>query len=207
MPSARCVRMPEVQKELAINDDQKEKLQDVADDIRQDMQSAPRPNFQNFQDMTDEERQQGLRRHARLNGKAQQVRRRKAWQGLDLGPDDPPEGIAVASPRRWRPGLHRNVVAKLKITDDQKTKIQEIIQKSRPQGGGFDPERDGRRTSGRRQGAARIPRQGPEGFPGGPERRPKGRMEQDDRQGIQVPGQHGLRPPGGGGGGGNGGNA
>ncbi len=60
MPSAMLVRIPEVQKELAVKDDQKQKLQDVATEIRQEMQSAPRPNFQNFQDMSDEERQKAM---------------------------------------------------------------------------------------------------------------------------------------------------
>jgi hypothetical protein len=156
MPSTVLLRMPEVQKELSINDDQKGKLQDVATEIRQDMQKEMQSGGQrpNIQDMTDEERNKFFAdmraRSEKLNKSADeklgkvltsdQLSRLKELQLQSQGAN------ALVTP---------DVVAKLTITSDQKSKIQDIIQKSRPQGGGFDPNA----TDEERQAAAKERRE------------------------------------------------
>ncbi len=153
MSGAFLVRMPEVQKELAINDDQKEKLQDVADEIRQDMQSAPRPNFQNFQDMTDEERNKAF---ADMRASMEKLNKSADEKlGKVLNSDQMGRLKQLQLQVQGANALVASDVApKLKLTDDQKSKIQEIIQKARPQGG-FDPNA----TAEERQAAAKERRE------------------------------------------------
>jgi hypothetical protein len=119
MSSFMLLGVAEVQTELGLNDDQKKQVQTARD--------ANRPNFQNFRDMSQDERTKAFADMTKKSDDAvakiltaDQVTRLKQLQLQSQG------ASALTT---------TEVTAKLKINDDQKTKIQKIVDDARGQRG------------------------------------------------------------------------
>jgi hypothetical protein len=131
---AAMLRMPEVQTELKLSDEQKTKVTTLADKIQEER----RGQFQGLRDLSNEERQKKMADWRASEDKqlaeilnADQMKR---YNQLRLQR----QGISAVA--------EKPVADELKLTDDQRTKIQEIVsaqmaemQSLRQGGGGGDP--------------------------------------------------------------------
>ncbi len=147
MPAAMLLYSPDVQKELSITDDQLNKLQTAAQEMSTDMQSSIQGIFMG--NMSQDEMTKAIAdmskkadaRVAKLLTEDQLARLKQ----LQLQSD----GVNAL--------VRSDVVEKLKITDDQKAKIQKIVsdsqQAQQPQRGGFGAMFDPNQTAEERQAA------------------------------------------------------
>ena len=158
MSSAMLLAIPEVQTELGLSDDQKTQIKTAGDEIGQKMRST----FQNMRNMSQDERTKAFtdmnKSADEKVGKiltADQVTRLKQLQLQSQGAN------ALVSDE---------VVTKLKVTDDQKTKIQKVIDDAHRAARAarrIQSERNCRGTCCCRQSAERGPREDPQGRPEG----------------------------------------
>src|SRR5947208_3431989 len=117
---AAMLRMPEVQAELKLTDDQKTKVTDAMAKLREQRQNSN----QDFQSLSQEERQKLMAQRRAEDDKALadvlNADQMKRYHQLQLQQ----QGLtAVASDKA--------VADELKITDEQKTKIQSIVDDQR----------------------------------------------------------------------------
>jgi hypothetical protein len=152
--------MPEVQTELGITDDQKKQVQTASDEIRQQArqggQGGQGGGFQNFRNMTQEERTKAMA--------DMQARFQKMAKDMDdkLSTILKPEQMTRLKQLQLQyEGANAlttaDVDTKLKISDDQKAKIQKVIDDARSQRGqrgNFNPNA----TDAERQAAAQARR-------------------------------------------------
>ncbi len=158
--ATRLLAMPEVQKELNITDDQKKQIQTAQDEIRQQAQQGGQGGqvggFQNFRNMTQEERTKAI---ADMQARFEKI-------GKDT--DEKLAKILTADQMTRLKQLElqfegvnaltsSDIVTKLKVTDDQKAKIQKVIddaRSNRGQRGNFNPNA----TDAERQAASQARR-------------------------------------------------
>lgn len=134
MSVTRLLAMPEVQKELGLSDDEIKQVQTASDALRQQAQSGNQPNFRNFRNMSDDERAK-----ARADMRAQFEKNNKAAEdkmGTILTADQMTRLKQLELQAQGAEALTTSaIVDKLKITDEQKAKIQKVVDAGRPQGG------------------------------------------------------------------------
>ena len=136
MRQAMLLGNPDVQKELAITDDQKEKLNGLQQKTRDDMRSM----FQglgNFQDMSDEERtkfRDDMQKKMEEAGKKGQADIGKI---LDEKQMDRLKQLAVQQ-QGVDALTNKDVVEKLKLSQDSQDKIKKIVDDSRQNRPQFD---------------------------------------------------------------------
>ncbi len=130
--NAMLLAIPEVQTELSITDDQKEKLTSLQQDMREKFRSSMGQfNFQDLQNLSDEERQKRF------------DEMRKKGEELMKGVDEKVKSILDAKQverlnqlslqREGAMALTRPEIAKkLHLTDDQQAKIKSIQDSARP---------------------------------------------------------------------------
>jgi len=144
MPAAMLLYSPDVQKELSITDDQLNKLQTAATEMTTDMQSSIQNIFMG--NMSQDEMTKAINdmtkkadaRVAKILTEDQLARLKQ----LQLQSD----GVNAL--------VRADIVDKLKITDDQKAKIQKIVSDAQqPQRGGFGAMFDPNQTAEERQAA------------------------------------------------------
>ncbi len=129
MRQAMLLGSPNVQKELAITDDQKTKLTDLQQKARDDMRSM----FQglgNFQDMTDEERtkfREDMQKKTEEAGKKGQAEIAKI---LDEKQIERLKQLAIQQ-QGVNALTDKDTVEKLKLSQDSQDKIKKIIDDSR----------------------------------------------------------------------------
>ena len=125
---------PEVQKELGVNDDQKGLIDDMLKDMRG---SGGRSNFQDFRNLSQEERQKRFE-EARKQGEE----RAKKAEEIPKVILEPKQFERLAELRIQREGVgaldRAEVAEKLGLTQEQKDKIRKIREESRSDRGGFD---------------------------------------------------------------------
>jgi Spy/CpxP family protein refolding chaperone len=112
---ANLLRRPEVQTDLKLTDDQKSKIETMLNQLREERQGA----FQDLRDATPEERQKVLDKW-----QADETKRVNGILNADQQKRFRQIGLQQAGPM----ALTRSDVAdELKLTDDQKKKVQEIV--------------------------------------------------------------------------------
>jgi len=130
-------QIPEVQKEIKLTDDQKGLVEEMARDLRE---GGPRPNREEFQNLTDEQRRA---RFEEMRKQAEE-RAKQADEGLKAALEES-QFARLNQLRIQREGalgaLNRaEVAAELKLTPEQKEKVAKIQEENRPQfGGGRGP--------------------------------------------------------------------
>jgi Spy/CpxP family protein refolding chaperone len=137
------IQNADVQKEIGVSDEQKEKLAEIAKGI----QEKTREMFSNFMNMTDEERAEARKKMEAENEKLlkelkpEQLARVKQIQLQQVGV------MAFNSPEVAKSvGLSEADAGKIKLSDEQKEKLKEIGDDLRKemqemfQGGGFGPD-------------------------------------------------------------------
>ena len=132
---AMLLAMPEVQKELNLNDDQAKQVNTLLTDTREKLQSSfGRINFQELQNLSDEERQQ---RFNEMRKKAEEVTKgidEKINQILDAKQTQRLSQLQLQ--REGAMALARPEVAKkLNLTEEQQAKIKQIQEAAHPRGG------------------------------------------------------------------------
>ncbi len=134
--------IPEVQTELALTDDQKEKVKTEGDSVREKMRDAfSGIDFQALRDMTDEERTKAT---ADMRKKMEDVGKNveeKLKTVLDAKQQERLKQLELQV-QGGNALLRPEVIDKLKITTDQQEQLKKIAEAGRPQRGqrgGFDP--------------------------------------------------------------------
>jgi len=137
--SAMLLRMPEVQKELNLSDDQKKQIETLlADAMQQARASFGQVNFQELQNLSADEREKRL------------ADMRKKFEDVGKGTD---EKVAKILDTDQAERLHQlqlqqqgamalfrpEVIQKLRLSDDQQAKMKKIQEDARPKGMTFDP--------------------------------------------------------------------
>jgi Spy/CpxP family protein refolding chaperone len=113
---ANLLRRPEVQAELKLTDDQKTKVTEMLDKLRQDQQGR----FQDLRDASPEERQKIM-----AEMQAEQTKRVNAI----LNTDQQKRFREISLQQQGYSALAMpDVQTELKLTDDQKSKVREIMQ-------------------------------------------------------------------------------
>ncbi len=138
---AMLLGIPEVQTELGLASDQKTEVTTLLTEAREKMRSSfGQVNFQELQNLSQEERQ---KRFDEMVKKAEE-----ANKGLDekitkiLKPEQSTRFKQLQLQRQGARALTTaDVIARLKISDAQETKIKKILADARPTGGraAFDP--------------------------------------------------------------------
>ena len=154
--------MPEVQTELSLTDDEKKQIQTVSDDVRQQFRQGAQGGqggqggFQNFRNMSQEERTKAM-----ADGQARFEKIAKETDDKLSKILTPEQSTRLKQLQVQYEGVNalttNDIVTKLKVTDDQKTKIQKVIDDARAQrgqGGGFNRNA----TDAERQAAAKARR-------------------------------------------------
>jgi hypothetical protein len=125
----RLLATPEVQKELSISDEQKGLIEDMIADVQNQMQQGFRQGggggFQNFQNLSDEERrklqEEGQKRMAEMNKKTEEM------MGVVL---EPKQSERFGQMRLQRAGVgsfsRADIAEKLALTQEQKDKMRKI---------------------------------------------------------------------------------
>jgi Spy/CpxP family protein refolding chaperone len=129
---AMLLGIPEVQTELSLTDDQKEKIQTINDDVRQKARDSFQGfNFQDLQNMSDEERQ---KQFDDIRKKAEE-----AAKGVDekiTGVLDGKQKERLKQLQLQREGalaLNRpEVIKKLSLTEEQQANIKKIQKDAEP---------------------------------------------------------------------------
>jgi hypothetical protein len=138
MPAGILLTIPEVLKELNVTDAQKAQMEEIRAEVQKDIQSAIAGiDFQALRDMAQEERDkkiaelrtmgEGLTK--KIDGKVEKVLDEKQMARLKQLQIQREGAAAFTRPE---------VVAKLALTDEQKTKIKKIQDDARPQGRAFN---------------------------------------------------------------------
>jgi Spy/CpxP family protein refolding chaperone len=129
--------MPEVQKELGLNDEQKTKLQDLVNDLRQQAGGRGGVNFQELQNLSDEERQKRMDEFRKRAEEAAKKANETIAKILDAKQNDrygqlqlQREGVAAIA--------RAEIADKLNLTKEQKEKVAKIQEEGRSalRGGG-----------------------------------------------------------------------
>ena len=156
--AAMLLAIPEVQKELGLTDDQNTKIKAAGDEVRQANQNAGGQGGGFQRNMTQEERAKAMA--------DMQARFEKIAKALDekfstiLTPEQSTRLKQLQLQSEGANALTTSdMVTKLKVTDDQKAKIQKVIEDARSQRGqgqrgGFNPNA----TDAERQAAAQARR-------------------------------------------------
>jgi hypothetical protein len=130
--SAMLLAMPEVQTELSLTDDQKKKIEDLGQDVRDKARASfGNINFQELQNMTDEERQ---KKFEEMRKKAEDV-----TKGLDekiSGILDAKQSERLKQLQLQREGAmaltRAEIAKKLALTEEQQAKIKKLVEDARP---------------------------------------------------------------------------
>jgi hypothetical protein len=132
MSSAMLLRIPEVREELSTSEEQNTKIDEVLDEMQESMQAA-RPNFQGFQDLSEEERGKlmlDMRKKSEATTKKADAAIAKTLDKKQLG--------RLSQLQLQREGVnafHRPDVAKqLDLTEEQEAKLGEIQAKAAEEG-------------------------------------------------------------------------
>jgi len=132
------LRMPAVQKEIELSDDQKTDVSDLQSKMQEQMRTAF-GDFRQMQDLSEEERAQ---RFADARKKAEQANKQSDEQVAKILDAKQLERLKQLQLQREgvQALVRAEVVAKLKLSDDQQTQIKKTIDDSRRRRpGGFNP--------------------------------------------------------------------
>ena len=139
VPNVTLLAMPEVQKELAITEEQRTQVDELSAAMQDEMRLAFGNIFQEIQSLSDEERQKRLNDAQKKTDEAIQKANDRLGKILDAKQLD-----RLAQLRLQREGASAfgrpDVAKQLGFTDEQHEKLRAIQESSRPQfGGGFGP--------------------------------------------------------------------
>ncbi len=122
---------PDVQEELKLTDEQKSKIQEIAGDFRAKTRAAVREaGLGNFRDLSAEERRKKIEE---LRGKQRKVAEEAGAQLSKVLTEEQNKrlrGIAIQA-RGAQALLSDDLAGELKLSDEQKAKIREVIESSR----------------------------------------------------------------------------
>ncbi len=143
---AALISMPEVQKELAITDDQKTLINEMQEDLRG--QGGQRPDFGSFRDMSEAEREKAM---AEMRKRGEE-RNKQAEDALKVILSDT-QFARYNELQIQRQGLmaltRPDVSEKLALSKEQTDKIESLREAARPERGQFG---GGRRPEGQPEG-------------------------------------------------------
>ena len=141
---ANLLGSPEVQKELGVSDEQKGLIEDMLTDLQSQRQQAFRQGgggFQNFQDLSEEERgklmEEGRKRMEEMNKKTEEM------INMVLEPKQTERFGQLRLQRAGVGAISRpDIAEKLSITQEQKDKMQKIREAAQPDPAAFASFRD-----------------------------------------------------------------
>jgi Spy/CpxP family protein refolding chaperone len=131
-----ALRDEDLQRELGITDEQRTAIEALSE-------NAPRPDFGQLRDLSDEERQAAL---AKLRDDMEQLRQQSEAKLKDILQ---PEQYTRLQETSWqrsgaRALLDESLAGELQLTEEQKTQIREILETRGGAGGGRSGRVDGR---------------------------------------------------------------
>lgn len=134
--SAMLLAIPDVQKELAVSDEQKKQVDELVSNLQEQMRGAF-GSFEEIQNLSQEERQKRLEESRKRSEEANKNAEEKLGKILDAKQLERLNQLRLQ--REGQAAFNRAEIAKqLGLTDDQQAKIRKIQEESRPQArGGF----------------------------------------------------------------------
>ena len=136
------LRMEEVRDELRVTEDQSTELRAAGEDVRENMQ-PPEVDFENFRNLSGEERRAAFEKMREFGRKVEQEARTKLASILDEGQMRRLRGLWVQRVGALAALSSDDIAAELELTDDQKAALADQRAEQREQFGGRGGRRRG----------------------------------------------------------------